>query len=179
MAIFSQYIRRLPVIKQDGGSQILEMAFYQFTQEQKIPAGIDVVWDFVSSPLNLKDITPPALGFVVTGNHGGSRMYAGMIITYKVRPLLGVPIKWMTEITHVVEGKYFVDEQRIGPYRLWHHQHQLESIGGGVLMRDIVTYAPPLGIIGAFANTLFIRRQLNQIFDYRTVAVEKKFGKWV
>jgi ligand-binding SRPBCC domain-containing protein len=105
-------------------------------------------------------------------------MYAGMIITYIVKPLLGLPLKWMTEITHVKDKEYFVDEQRVGPYKMWHHQHKIEAIDGGVLMTDIVTYIPPFGFIGGIANKLFIKKQLNEIFSYRTIAVEKRFGKF-
>lgn len=154
------------------------MAFYQFKQEQKIPASIDAVWSFISSPDNLKEITPDYLDFKVTSKSGGDKMYAGMIITYIVKPLLGLPLKWMTEITHVKDNEYFVDEQRVGPYKMWHHQHKIEAIEEGVLMTDIVTYIPPFGFIGAVANRLFIKRQLKGIFDYRTVAVEKRFGKF-
>lgn len=152
------------------------MAFYQFTQTQKVPASIDTLWDFISSPGNLKRITPPYMGFEVISNSGTEKMYAGMIITYIVRPVFGIPMKWMTEITQVKERAYFVDEQRMGPYKLWHHQHKIEAIDGGVLMTDIVTYSPPFGFIGAIANALFIKKQLKQIFDFRTVAVENIFG---
>lgn len=154
------------------------MAFYQFTQQQRIPAGKAEVWDFISSPLNLRDITPPYLGFVVTGGTGTGKMYPGMIVTYIVKPLFGIPVRWMTEITQVRDGEYFVDEQRIGPYKLWHHQHKISAIGNGVLMTDIVTYAPPLGFLGAIANALFIRRRLADIFVYRTRVLEKRFGEW-
>lgn len=154
------------------------MAFYQFKQTQKIPASLDVVWDFVSSPQNLREITPAYMRFEVTGNTGQGKMYPGMIITYIVRPILGIPLKWMTEITHVKDQAYFVDEQRFGPYKMWHHQHQIDTIDGGVLMTDIVTYIPPFGIVGQLANRLFIRNQLQEIFEFRTAAVEKKFGKW-
>lgn len=151
--------------------------FYQFIQTQKIPASVDVVWDFISSPDNLKEITPDYLDFMVTSKSSNDKMYAGMIITYIVKPLLGLPLKWMTEITHVKDKEYFVDEQRVGPYKMWHHQHRIEPISGGVLMTDIVTYIPPFGFIGAIANSLLIKKQLKNIFDYRTVAVEKRFGK--
>lgn len=154
------------------------MAFYQFTQTQKIPASVDAVWDFVSNPGNLKEITPDYMGFVVTSNSNSNTMYAGMIITYIVKPVLGIPMKWMTEISQVKDKEYFVDEQRMGPYKLWHHQHKISPIDGGVLMTDIVTYIPPFGFIGAIANALFIKKQLQQIFNYRTIAVEKKFGQW-
>lgn len=154
------------------------MAFYQFTQTQKIKASLDEVWDFVSSPANLKDITPAYMDFNVTSNSGSDKMYPGMIITYIVKPVLGIPMKWMTEISQVKDKEYFVDEQRMGPYTLWHHQHKLQKIEGGVLMTDIVTYIPPFGFFGAIANSLFIKKQLQQIFDYRTKAVDEKFGKW-
>ncbi|MFN0276390.1 MAG: SRPBCC family protein [Chitinophagales bacterium] len=152
--------------------------FYQFTQEQKIPTNIDTAWNFISRPENLKEITPPQMGFTVTSKNLPETMYAGMIITYIVKPLLGIPMRWMTEITQVKEKVYFIDEQRIGPYKLWHHQHKIESIQGGVLMTDIVTYSPPFGFIGAIANSLFIRLQLKKIFVYRTHAIEQKFGKY-
>ncbi|HRN79761.1 MAG TPA: SRPBCC family protein [Ferruginibacter sp.] len=152
------------------------MAFYQFIKTQKIPATMSAVWDFMSSPMNLKDITPSYMNFTVTNQSGQGKMYPGMIITYTVSPLMGIPLNWMTEITHVKEMEYFVDEQRSGPYKLWHHQHKIEPIEGGVLMTDIVTYAPPLGMLGQLANTLFIRRQLESIFEFRRLAVEKKFG---
>lgn len=152
------------------------MAFYQLIKTQKLPATINEVWDFISSPANLKEITPKHMGFIITGNSGGGKMYPGMIIIYKVSPLLGIKLNWVTEITHVRELEYFVDEQRVGPYSMWHHQHKIEPIEGGVLMTDIITYQPPLGILGALANKLFIKKQLGQIFDYRTIALEKKWS---
>jgi ligand-binding SRPBCC domain-containing protein len=155
------------------------MAFYQLIKTQKLPASVNEVWDFISSPSNLKKITPEHMGFIVTSNTGEEKMYPGMIITYKVSPLFGIKLNWMTEITHVSDFKYFVDEQRIGPYSMWHHQHKIEAIEGGVLMTDIVTYQPPFGILGAIANSLLIRDQLEQIFNFRTVALEKMFGKYL
>ena len=153
------------------------MPFYQFEQTQKIPASVDTVWDFISSPNNLKEITPSYLGFLVTSKSAENKMYPGMIITYKVSPLFGIKLSWMTEITQVKDKDYFVDEQRVGPYKLWHHQHKIVAIEGGVLMTDIVTYQPPFGFLGAIANTLIIKNKLKKIFDFRTVAVEKRFGK--
>lgn len=154
------------------------MAFYQLVETQKLPATINEVWDFISSPSNLKEITPEHMGFIVTSNTGTEKMYPGMIITYKVSPLFGLKLDWMTEITQVRDLEYFVDEQRIGPYKMWHHQHKIESIEGGVLMTDIVTYQPPFGILGAIANTVLIKKQLREIFNYRTMALEKRFGKF-
>jgi ligand-binding SRPBCC domain-containing protein len=152
------------------------MAFYQLIKMQKLPVSIEEIWCFISSPGNLKEITPGNMHFNVTSNNGSEKMYPGMIITYKVIPLLGIKLNWMTEITHVKEHEYFVDEQRIGPYSLWHHQNKIEPIDGGVLMTDIVTYQPPFGFFGAIANALIIKKRLQLIFDYRSGALEKRFG---
>jgi ligand-binding SRPBCC domain-containing protein len=154
------------------------MAVYQLKTEQKIPAGINEVWDFISSPANLKKITPEHMGFDITSGELPEKMYPGMIITYKVSPLLGIKMNWVTEITHVVDKEYFVDEQRVGPYAIWHHEHKLQPIEGGVLMKDIITYKPPMGFLGNIANSFFIRKQLEGIFQYREKAVEKSFGKF-
>jgi ligand-binding SRPBCC domain-containing protein len=152
------------------------MAFYQKLHTQKIPTTLENVWDFISSPNNLKDITPAYMRFEVTSQGDISEMYPGMIITYNVRPILNIKMKWMTEITTVKPMEYFVDEQRCGPYTMWHHQHHIEAIQGGVLMTDIVTYIPPMGFLGAMANSIFIEKQLKDIFDFRHKAVEEKFG---
>ena len=154
------------------------MAFYQLHKEQQIPASIEAVWDFISSPKNLKDITPDYMGFEITSPNLPDKMYEGMIISYKVHPILGIPLTWVTEITHVYDLQFFVDEQRIGPYSLWHHQHHIRPIDGGVHMTDIVTYQPPMAFLGAIANSLFIKKQLESIFDYRFGAIERKFGKY-
>ncbi len=153
------------------------MAFYQLRTAQRIPASLDEVWDFISSPANLQKITPREMGFEITSGDLPDKMYEGMIISYRVRPLLGIPTTWVTEITHVRDRKYFVDEQRVGPYSLWHHEHHVEAIEGGVLMRDIVSYRPPLGFLGAMANTIIIKRKLREIFSYREKALEERFGK--
>jgi len=152
------------------------MAFYQLEKTQKIPAEITEVWNFISSPVNLKHITPPYLGFEIINNNLPGKMYPGMIISYKVSPLLGIKMKWVTEITYVKENEYFIDEQRIGPYSMWHHQHKITPIDSGVLMTDIVTYNPPFGFLGALSNKVFIRKQLDEIFNYRKSAIERKFG---
>jgi len=153
------------------------MAFYQFHSEQKINASIDEVWNFISSPSNLKEITPDYMGFDIINTKQPSRkMYEGMIIGYKVSPLLGIKTTWITEITHIRDKEFFIDEQRMGPYTMWHHQHLIRPIQNGVLMTDIVSYQPPFGVVGAIANHLIIRSKLKQIFNYRTAALEKIFG---
>jgi ligand-binding SRPBCC domain-containing protein len=116
------------------------------------------------------------MGFQITNEPIAEKMYAGMIIAYKVTPLLSIPMQWVTEITHVQEMEYFVDEQRIGPYTLWHHQHRISEIEGGTLMQDIVSYKPPFGPLGIMANSLIIESQLKSIFEYRFQAVVREFG---
>lgn len=157
---------------------IIMAAIYQLKTEQKIPANIQTVWDFISSPRNLKKITPSYMGFQITNEPIAEKMYAGMIIAYKVTPILGIPINWVTEITQVKDLEYFVDEQRVGPYAIWHHEHRLNKIDGGIVMEDIVSYKPPLGFLGDIANTVLIKSQLNSIFEFRFQAVEKEFGKF-
>ena len=154
------------------------MPVYTKHETLKIPATIYQVWDFISSPQNLKHITPEYMGFDITTKNLPEKVYPGMIISYLVKPLLGIQMRWVTEITHVSELKYFVDEQRFGPYKMWHHQHIIEAIEGGVLMTDIVDYQPPMGFIGAIANQLVIKNQLNEIFTFRTKKLEEYFGKF-
>jgi ligand-binding SRPBCC domain-containing protein len=136
---------------------------------------VDELWDFISSPKNLKVITPDYMGFEVTSKGLPDKMYEGMIITYKVSPILGIKTTWVTEITHVKDKHYFVDEQRVGPYNIWHHQHFLEETTKGTLMKDIISYKPPYGILGNVANSLIIKRKLKEIFDYRTKVLNKLF----
>ena len=121
------------------------MAFYQFRKQQKIKTTIDEIWEFISSPANLKEITPDYMGFDIKTEDLPDKMYAGMVISYEVSPLLGIKTTWVTEITQVIDKKYFVDEQRVGPYSLWHHKHIIEPLEDGILMTDIVSYQPPFG----------------------------------
>lgn len=151
---------------------------YSLKTVQAIPISLDEAWDFFSRPDNLKDITPAAMGFVIKSKYHGEKMYAGQIIEYTVKPLLGIPLYWMTEITHVAEGKYFVDEQRFGPYSLWHHQHHFKEVPGGVEMTDIVHYKVPYRFLGDIANIFLVKHQLKKIFDFRHKMVEDKFGKF-
>jgi len=151
------------------------MGIYQLHTRQFLPVSLEEAWDFVSSPYNLKHITPESMGFEILSKDLPEKMYPGMIISYTVKPLLGIKTTWVSEITHVREMKYFVDEQRVGPYSLWHHEHHLEAVEGGVLMRDVVTYRPPFGILGKLANRIIIKRKLRDIFLYRENALNKRF----
>lgn len=154
------------------------MAVHSIRTVQKIPTTLEKAWDFFSSPANLQVITPEKMGFKTISKHHGEKMYAGQIIEYKVKPLLGIPIYWMTEITHVEDKKHFIDEQRFGPYDMWHHQHHFKAIEGGVEMTDIVHYKNPLWVLGELANGLFVKNQIKEIFNYRFTKVEELFGKW-
>ncbi len=149
--------------------------YYQLKREQFIHTDIETLWNFVSSPSNLKRITPQSMGIKITTSNAAEIIYPGMIITYKIYPILNIPLNWITEITQIKTLRFFVDEQRMGPYKMWHHQHIFKEQDGGVLMTDIVTYIPPFGIFGDILNSLFIKKQLNSIFAYRFKAMDNFF----
>ncbi len=134
---------------------------------QTLPISIEKAWNFFSSPANLKEITPSHMGFHITSGYQGEKMYSGMIISYKVKPLLNIPLNWVTEITHVQEPYYFVDEQRFGPYTFWHHKHFLKEVATGVEMTDLVHYKIPMSLFGNIINSIYVRGRLNAIFSYR------------
>lgn len=152
------------------------MKSYVLERTQKLNCSLQEAWDFFSSPSNLKVITPDYMGFDITSDVP-EKMYTGLIITYIVKPLLGIPMNWMTEIKHVDELRYFVDEQRMGPYKIWHHEHHFTEIEDGVLMKDKVSYALPLGVLGTIAHPIIVKNKLNEIFDYRYQKVEELFNQ--
>ena len=153
------------------------MKLYRLETIQKLPISINDAWQFLSDPKNLKRITPDYMGFkIVKGAE--SSMYAGQIIEYVVTPLFGISTTWVTEITHVKEPEYFVDEQRFGPYALWHHKHFIKPIENGVEMVDIVDYKIPFGFLGQLAQPLVVSPKLNEIFEYRREALIKLFGPY-
>ncbi len=149
----------------------------QIIKKQLIKTDVDNLWDFMSSPKNLDMITPKEMKFNIKSNNGNKKMYEGMIITYTITPLLNIPLNWITEITHIKKNKYFVDEQRIGPYKMWHHEHIFEQKEDGILMTDIITYVPPMGVLGKIANFLFINKKVNNIFDHRKKIIDQLFNK--
>lgn len=151
------------------------MKLHLLRAEQSLPIPLDRAWDFFSDPRNLAEITPPALGFRIRSELP-ERMHAGMIVTYTVTPLLGVPVTWVTEITHVEEGRFFVDEQRFGPYRFWHHQHHFREIPGGVQVRDLIHYAMPRLPAAGIARRLLVGPQLRHIFAHRRRVLAERFG---
>lgn len=153
------------------------MKVYTLHTKQNLPISLEEAWNFLSDPKNLKIITPDYMGFKTLS--GDDRpMFAGQIIQYIVTPVLGIPTKWVTEITHVVPNYYFVDEQRFGPYSLWHHKHFIKEIPGGVEMEDIIDYKIPFGIIGQLVHPILVKPKLNEIFDYRRNKLVELFGEF-
>lgn len=152
------------------------MKLHQLHRIQRLPVSIETAWDFFSNPKNLPLITPSSLALEITSELP-EKMYAGMLITYNVRPVWGIPVTWVTEITHIAELHLFVDEQRFGPYAFWHHKHFFKKIEGGVEVLDIVHYALPLGILGKLVNKLLVRNELERIFNYRRQVLEDLFGR--
>jgi ligand-binding SRPBCC domain-containing protein len=148
---------------------------YQFKREQLVKTDMETCWKFFSSPANLQRITPSYMGFDVL-TEVPDTMYEGLMIAYRVRPLFGIPVEWITEITHVKENLFFVDEQRKGPYKIWHHEHHFRTTAEGILMTDIVTYELPFGILGKLVHPLLVKKKLEEIFDYRFKVVEEVFG---
>lgn len=153
------------------------MKIYRKHTFQNLPITCDQAWDFLCDPNNLKTITPDYMGFEILSG-AEKKMYAGQIIQYIVTPVMGIPTKWVTEITHVKEGEYFVDEQRFGPYALWHHKHFIRPIENGVEMEDIIDYIIPFGTLGRLAHPIIVKPKLNEIFDYRQKKLIELFGEY-
>jgi ligand-binding SRPBCC domain-containing protein len=151
------------------------MKIYTLRAIQRLPISQKEAWEFLSNPENLKVITPDYMGFHILS--GADRpMFAGQIIQYIVTPVLGIKTKWVTEITHVKDGSYFVDEQRFGPYALWHHKHFIKAVEGGVEMEDIIDYKIPFGFLGRLLHPIMVKPKLNEIFDYRQKKLTELFG---
>jgi len=146
----------------------------RFEFKQFVPGSLDMVWDFFSSPANLSKITPSEMGFTITSPIQ-PEMYAGMFITYKVSPVVGLKLNWVTEITQIHGHNFFIDEQRRGPYSIWHHEHHFKEVNGGVEMHDILYYCIPFGFLGSIADRLFVRNKVKGIFEFREKRVKELF----
>ena len=153
------------------------MQLYQLNAKQCIKTDIQTAWEFLSDPKNLQRITPKAMGFNILAG-ADRKMFPGQVIHYTVSPFPGVTTKWVTEITHVENGKYFVDEQRFGPYALWHHKHFIKEIEGGVEMEDIIDYKIPFGFLGRMMHPIVVGPKLKEIFEYRRTALIELFGNY-
>lgn len=151
------------------------MKTYQLSSTQILRISLEEAWDFFTNPKNLNEITPSSMGFRIL-DPLPEKVYPGMIIRYAVKPLLQIPMHWVTEITQVKEKAFFIDDQREGPYRLWHHQHLFRETAEGVEMTDIVTYALPLGLLGRLAGSLFVHQKVREIFAYRSEILEERFN---
>lgn len=148
---------------------------YCLKYTHKLPLSLDKSWDFFSNPKNLKLLTPPHMGFEITNDIEG-KMYAGQIISYIIRPLLNIPMTWVTEIAHVQAPHYFIDEQRFGPYTFWHHEHRFREIENGVEMTDTIYYKLPLGPLGKILHAVKVKSDLESIFTFRKNVLDKMFG---
>ena len=153
------------------------MKLHTYKSEQLVKAPEQTVWNFFSLPDNLARITPPGLNFNVTSPAHAKQIYAGMIISYSIRPLFNIRMKWITEITHCNPPRMFIDEQRFGPYKFWHHEHVFTPHKEGVIMKDTVHYAIGFGWPGELAHTWLIRPKLKEIFDYRQKKIEELFNQ--
>ncbi len=153
------------------------MKIYRLHTTQNLPISINEAWNFLSDPVNLKTITPDYMGFEILSG-AEKKMFPGQIIQYIVTPIVGIPTKWVTEITHVKKGEYFVDEQRFGPYSLWHHKHFLKPIKNGVEMEDIIDYKIPFGLFGQMIHPILVKPKLNEIFKYREIKLVELFGEY-
>jgi ligand-binding SRPBCC domain-containing protein len=153
------------------------MKIYTFHRKQKLPITVEKAWEFLSNPKNLKTITPDYMSFDILSG-AEKPMFAGQIIQYIVTPILGIKTKWVTEITHVKELEYFVDEQRFGPYALWHHKHFIKEIDGGVEMEDIIDYKVPMGFLGQMVQPFLVKPKLEEIFAYRQKKLIELFGEY-
>ena len=148
---------------------------YKLVAEQYLPIDSDEAWKFFSSPGNLSKITPPEMGFKILTQLKDEKIYEGMKIGYIVKPIFGIPVKWVTRIGRTESGKYFTDIQIRGPYKVWEHTHTFTSRDNGINMRDEVVYELPFGILGRLMHRLFIRKKLNYIFEYRRSVLNKMF----
>ncbi|MDG1397541.1 MAG: SRPBCC family protein [Polaribacter sp.] len=153
------------------------MKIYTFKRKQHIPISLDEAWRFLSSPKNLKELTPDYMGFDILSG-ADKPMFAGQIIQYSVTPILGIKTKWVSEITQIEYKKYFVDIQLYGPYALWHHKHFLKQIDGGVEFEDIIDYKIPLGILGRLVHPFLVKPKLEEIFAYRQQKLIELFGEF-
>lgn len=152
------------------------MHVYRLQRKQILPTSLDAAWDFLCRPEHLRDLTPPGVGLTVTSDLP-DRMYPGLIITYRLGLYSMFYFNWVTEITQAEPLSYFIDEQRSGPYRFWHHEHRLRSVEGGVEMKDLIHYALPFGLLGRMVHAAIVKNQLNAIFDYRREALADRFGR--
>tara|TARA_B100000768_G_C11282453_1_gene379440 strand:- start:1464 stop:1931 length:468 start_codon:yes stop_codon:yes gene_type:complete len=153
------------------------MKIYTFHRKQKLPITLNEAWEFLSNPRNLSTLTPKEMNFTIISNDD-KPMYAGQVIQYSVTPIAGIKAKWISEITHLVDGKYFVDLQLYGPYAFWHHKHFIHEIDGGVEMEDIIDYKVPLGILGQIVHPFLVKPKLEEIFRYRQKKLIEIFGEY-
>lgn len=148
---------------------------YTLKVKQELKMSLDKAWSFFSNPNNLSKITPENMGFNITSDIP-KLIYEGQIITYKVSPFLGLKMNWVTEITHIKDKEYFIDEQRFGPYSMWHHEHYFKSKGDKTEIIDKVSFKVPFSFIGRLFTPIIVIPQLKKIFNHRTETLHKKYN---
>ena len=149
---------------------------YELYRELVVKTTRKEAWNFIRNPANLNKITPNDLSFEIISDVP-DEMYEGMLVEYKVNiPIIGKQ-EWVSELQHIVPEYSFVDEQKIGPYKLWYHYHAIEDVKDGVKLIDRVSYQTPFGVLGKIAHVLFINKMLNKIFNYRNVAFKELLEK--
>ena len=151
------------------------MAIHILRQQQLLPISLEQAWDFFATPKNLNKVTPSGLVFEITSDLP-EKMYEGLMITYRIKPMFNIPVNWCTEITHIKDKMNFVDEQRKGPYSMWHHEHHFTAVDGGVLMTDILYYDIGKSVFGWIVGKLFVHKKVREIFNYRFEVLEKYFS---
>ncbi len=149
---------------------------HKLKQEQFLPISLEAAWDFFATPKNLNEVTPDGMVFEITSELP-DKMYEGLIITYRIKPMLNIPVNWCTEITHIKEKEFFVDDQRKGPYHIWHHEHHFKAVEGGVLMTDLLHYDIGKSVFGWMAGKLFVHKKVKQIFDFRYKTLQIYFER--
>lgn len=154
----------------------MQMKIHSFKQKQLLHISHDQAWAFFANPQNLTKLTPEWMQLTLL-SEAPQMMYEGMIITQQIKPILGIPLTWVTEITRIKERSYFIDEQRIGPYRFWHHEHRLRETPTGIEIIDTLHYALPFGIFGEIAHQIAVKRKIAEVFAFRYEALEKLFGE--
>ncbi|MBU8891280.1 MAG: SRPBCC family protein [Bacteroidales bacterium] len=149
---------------------------HKLKKTQNISLPVQEAWEFFSQPDNIEKITPSNLHFKILSRSDAGEMYPGMIISYKVSSLSNLVVKWVTEVTQIKKHKYFIDHQIQGLYKIWHHEHHFKEIANGTEMKDILFYDVRFGFVGQLLHKIFIRKRIEEIFNYRELKIKELFG---
>tara|TARA_B110000444_G_scaffold244587_1_gene264189 strand:- start:563 stop:1060 length:498 start_codon:yes stop_codon:yes gene_type:complete len=160
------------IIKHGGG-------LFTLYAKQTVETKVDVLWDFFKKPSNLNKLTPQDVHFKIKSGKSDD-FYEGKIISYKIQPFKLIALNWVTEISHVKEGSYFIDNQVSGPYKMWHHEHRFKSNTDGTTeIIDKVKYKVPFYILGRLMHKILIKRKLLEIFTFRQKQINDLFNNHI